>query len=158
MGTFTKNTHRHESVSMSSPPTTGPSAGASAVGMIRIREAAARRSGGKARKSIARPTGVNIPPPTPWRTRKAMSSPSEVDKPHRHELTVNTISANWNVRFVPNRSPIQPDAGIHTARLSRYPVTTHSIDAVGTSNSAANVGRATLTIVMSMMLTNMAAT
>ena len=48
-----------------------------------------------------------------------MSSPSEVDSPQRAELTVNTTRANRNVRFVPNRSPIQPDAGIHTARLSR---------------------------------------
>jgi len=35
------------------------------------------------------------------------------------ELIVNTASAKRKVRFVPKRSPIQPDAGIHTARLSR---------------------------------------
>ena len=61
-------------------------------------------------------------------------------------------------RLVPKRSPIHPDAGIHTARLSRYPVTTHSIDAVGTWNCVERVGRATLMIVESRMLTNNAAT
>ena len=53
---------------------TGPSAGARTVGMMRIVEALARRSGGKARNSIAVPTGVSIPPPTPCRTRNTTSS------------------------------------------------------------------------------------
>ena len=39
--------------------------------------------------------------------------------PHSAEATVNTTSANRKVRFVPTRSPIQPEAGITTARVSR---------------------------------------
>jgi len=39
--------------------------------------------------------------------------------PHRAEPVVKTISANRNVFFVPKRSPIQPEAGIQMARLSR---------------------------------------
>ncbi len=60
-------------VSVMRPPSTGPRAGATSVGIITIVEARARSIGGKARNSMAIPIGVSIPPPTPWRTRKATS-------------------------------------------------------------------------------------
>ena len=87
--------------------------------MIRTVEAFARRSGAKARNSMAVPTGVIIPPPTPCSTRNATSSHRPVACPHSADATVKTAIANRNVRLVPKRSPIQPEAGIHTARLSR---------------------------------------
>ena len=43
------------------------------LGIMMIVDALARSAGGKARNSIARPTGVSIPPPTPCTTRKAIS-------------------------------------------------------------------------------------
>ena len=67
---------------------------------------------------MASPTGVNMPPPTPWTTRKAISWPIVCAEPHNKEPPVKAIKAIRNVRFVPNRSPSQPDVGIHTARLS----------------------------------------
>jgi hypothetical protein len=97
----------------------GPKAGATAVGTIKIFEAVARRSGGKARHNMASPTGVSMPPPTPCRTRKATSMLSDVDAPHRPEAVVKTASAKRKTRLVPKRSPIQPDAGMNTARLRR---------------------------------------
>lgn len=98
---------------------TGPSAGAVTVGTMITRPAAARSEGGKARKSMAVPTGVSIPPPMPWSRRKAMSWSSEAARPHRTEAAVNRPTATRNVRLVPTRSPIHPDAGMKTARLSR---------------------------------------
>ena len=47
-----------------------------------------------------------------------MSWPIVCDMPHSSEPPVNAANANRKVRFVPNRSPSQPDVGIHTARLS----------------------------------------
>ena len=89
------------------------------VGMMRTVEALARRSGAKARNSIAVPTGVIIPPPTPCRTRNAISSLRLWAWPHSAEATVKVPMAKRNVCLVPTLSPIQPEAGIHTARLSR---------------------------------------
>lgn len=72
---------------------TGPSAGAVTVGTMITRLAAARSEG--------------------------MSWSSEAARPHRTEAAVNRPTATRNVRLVPTRSPIHPDAGMKTARLSR---------------------------------------
>ena len=68
---------------------------------------------------MAVPTGVIMPPPTPCRTRKATSDSMLQARPHRAEAVVNMTRARMKMRLVPNRSPSQPDAGIHSARLSR---------------------------------------
>ena len=81
--------------------------------------ARARRAGGKVRNSMACPTGMIRPPPTPWMTRKMTSWVSEPDRPHSAEAPVNSTRASRKVRRVPNRSPIQPDDGMTTARVSR---------------------------------------
>jgi hypothetical protein len=80
--------------------------------------ALALSEGGNARNSIATPTGVSMPPPTPWMTRKVISCPIVCAVAHRAEPSVKATNANMNVFFVPMRSPSHPDAGIHTARLS----------------------------------------
>ena len=49
MNRLTKNTQRQDSLVTSAPPRTGPSAGATAVGIVRIDEARSRSSGGNAR-------------------------------------------------------------------------------------------------------------
>jgi hypothetical protein len=84
-----------------------------------IPAALARRSAGKVRNSMAWPTGTMRPPPAPCRTRNRTSSVSEWDCPHSADATVNRVRATRKVRRVPNRSPIQPDDGTNTARLSR---------------------------------------
>jgi hypothetical protein len=53
------------------------------------------------------------------------------------------------VLFEPNRSLIQPEAGIQIARLISYPVMTHSRVALLAPKSRPSVGRATLTIITS---------
>jgi hypothetical protein len=60
-----------------------------------------------------------MPPPTPCRMRAAMSDSTFQANPHSADAAVNVARARTNVRLVPKRSPIQPDAGIHIARLSR---------------------------------------
>jgi hypothetical protein len=65
IGRLTQKIARQVTLSTSRPPRIGPNAGAMTVGTVRIVDARARSDGGKARNSIAVPTGVSIPPPTP---------------------------------------------------------------------------------------------
>ena len=101
------------------PPSSGPVAGPSDVPSATMPAARARRAGGKVRNSMACPTGMIRPPPRPWMTRKMTSWVSEPDRPHSTDAPVNNTRAIRKVRRVPNRSPIQPDDGTTTARLSR---------------------------------------
>ena len=117
-----------------------------------------RSSGGNARKSMAIPTGASMPPPTPCRTRNATSSPRLVASPHSADAIVNTTIAASITRLPPNRSPSQPDAGMNTARLTRNAIEMLSIAVGVTAKSRPMVGKATLTIVTSMIDMNMAAT
>ena len=64
------------------------------------------------------PTGVSMPPPTPWNTRNAMSWLMVCAIEHSSDPATNAANANMNTRLVPNLSPSQPDTGIHTAKLS----------------------------------------
>ena len=155
-GTLTKKIQRQPTVSVRSPPSTGPSAGATSVGIITIVAARARSIGGKARNIIATPTGVSIPPPIPCTIRNAISWPIDWAKPHIIEPITNRASAVSSTRFVPKRSPNQPLAGIQTASESVYPRTTQSMASV--ANSSPIVRRATLTIVTSRMSRNSADT
>ena len=79
-------------------------------------------------------------------------------RPHRTDPTVNTTMAEISTRFPPKRSPSQPEAGMKTARLTRYAITIPSTAVGGMWKSRPMVGSATLTIVMSMMFMNMAET
>jgi hypothetical protein len=90
--------------------------------------------------------------------RKATSSPRLDATPHSAEATEKTAMAVSSTRLPPNRSPSQPDAGINTARLTRKAIETLSTDVGLTEKSRPMVGSATFTIVVSMMLMNMAAT
>ena len=61
-------------------------------------------------------------------------------------------------RLPPNRSPSQPDAGMNTARLTRNAIEIPSTAVGATRKSRPIDGSATLTIEVSMMLMNIAAT
>ena len=71
------------------------------------------------------------------------------DRPHSVDPSVNMPSAKRKTRLAPMRSPTHPDAGIQTARLRRYPVTTHSRPVSVEPNFLPIVGNATLTMVTS---------
>ena len=118
-GRLTKKTQRHDNSVTSRPPSTGPRAGASAVGTTRMLDALTRSAGGKARNSMAMPTGVIIPPPTPCSTRNRTSWERLSAKPHRTEAPVKMATESNSIRLDPNRSPSQPAAGMNTARLTR---------------------------------------
>jgi len=116
---LSRNTHRHDSVWVSTPPRIGAAPGPTRIGTISVRATFARRSGPYARYSIEVPVGVSIPPPIPCNARAAISSGRLSAAPHSADAAVNSASANRNVRLVPIRSPSHPDAGITTASVSR---------------------------------------
>ncbi len=64
------------------------------------------------------PSGMIIPPPAPWSTRKTTSSVVLVDRPHKAEPAVNRISEIMYIRRAPNRSAAQPLTGITAASAS----------------------------------------
>src|SRR4051794_345487 len=72
------------------------------------------------RSSTRRPTGTIIAPPTPCRMRAPTKPKNEVLRPHRIEPSMKTAIAIRNTCRAPNRSAIQPLAGMNTARLRRY--------------------------------------
>ena len=117
-GTLIQKIHRQLASVVRIPPNTGPSAGPSTPGTVSTEAARARSFGGYARKSMAEPTGVIMPPPTPWSTRKATSCSMDCAAPQRAEPIVKVARAKRNTRLVPIRSPTQPENGVHTARLS----------------------------------------
>ena len=89
------------------------------VGIVRIDAARTRSSGGKARNSMAMPTGASIPPPAPWRTLKATSWLRLVARPQSAEAPVKMTIALSSTRLPPKRSPSHPDAGMKMDKLTR---------------------------------------
>jgi len=89
------------------------------VPRVRMLAARTRSDGGKTRKSMAMPTGAIMPPPAPCTILNATSWVMSWANPHSAEPTVKTTMAPNSTRLPPNRSPIQPEAGMKTARLTR---------------------------------------
>ena len=104
---------------MISPPSTGPMIGASRVGTPRMDITRPIRWGPAALAMIVWPTGMIMPPPTPWSTRKKIRLSDDQASPHRAEPTVNRTSDVIQVRLAPNRSTVHPDIGMTMARARR---------------------------------------
>ena len=158
IGTLMPKIQRQLARCTSRPPSTGPIAGASAIGTLMIRLSRTRSFGGKVRYSMAIPTGVISPPPMPCTIRKITSCSTVCARPHAADAMVNSPTASRNTSRAPNRSPSQPATGMATATATRKPMFTVAVNSIGTPKSAAMVGSATLTTVASMMLMNIAAT
>ena len=73
IGTLIRKIQCQEAMSISQPPRIGPKIGPSSIGTPRIAITRPSRSGPAARVRIVMPSGISIPPPRPWRTRKATS-------------------------------------------------------------------------------------
>jgi len=107
---------------------------------------------------MAMPTGISRPPPTPWSARNTTSCARVWDSPHRAEAAVNTATAKSSTRFVPKRSPSQPEARMNPARRTTKLTATAVVSCGVTWNWRASVAKATLTIVMSIACMKMART
>lgn len=117
-GTLIRKIQCQEAYCTSQPPSVGPSSGPISPGMATKLIACRNSPRGTVRSSVSRPTGSSKAPPRPCTTRAATSCPTPTDKAHRTEPTTNSTMAEKNTRRVPNRSAIQPEAGISIAMVS----------------------------------------
>ena len=101
------------------PPSGGPITGPSSAGIDRNAKARTRSDLATVRSSTSRPTGTIIDPPMPCTMRDATSSGRLCASPHPAEPRVKTAIAQQNTGRAPNRSAIQPDSGMNTAKLRR---------------------------------------
>ncbi len=89
-GTFTKKIQLQSACSVSSPPTSGPIASASADTPAQIPIAVPRWWSGKVAAMIDRVAGFMRAAPTPWSTRAAISSLLVSARPHQSDAVVKT--------------------------------------------------------------------
>src|SRR3954454_24077425 len=148
-GMLMKKIQRHETSSTSQPPRIGPTIGPSSIGTPMMLITRPTRCGPAARVRIVIPAGMSMPPPRPWRTRKAISDSADHARPERIEPHRNRPSDSMYRRFVPKRSAAQPVIGITVASASVYPVTIHWIVSSDVSNVVVRWLIATLTTVVS---------
>jgi len=85
--------------------------GAISVVIAHIAIAAGAFSFGKIRSNSVCVSGIIGPPHRPCRMRPATSIPSEVDSPHRIELSPNKTIDVVNTRTEPKRAASQPVSG-----------------------------------------------
>ena len=106
-----------EATSTSQPPNVGPISGPISPGMAIKLMARRNCSRGKARSTASRPTGISSAPPSPCTTRDATSAPRLWEMAHSSDPRANSAMASRYTRRVPNRSAIQPEAGISMAMV-----------------------------------------
>ncbi len=105
------------------PPIGGPRTGPISAGVVTQAIAPTSSRLLMVRTSTMRPTGVIIAPPTPCTMRATTKSVSELERAQPIEPSTKTaIAARKTVR-APNRSAVQPLAGMKIASDSRYEVT-----------------------------------
>ena len=104
------------------PPSGGPITGPTSAGTVTQAIALTSALLSIERSSTSRPTGVIIAPPMPCRMRAITKSVTEDDSAQPIEPTMKTAIAIENTMRAPNRSAVQPLAGMKTASDSRYEV------------------------------------
>jgi hypothetical protein len=119
IGMLTKKIQRQDPSVAMAPPRTGATTGAVSAGQVSSAMARTRSALALKRSTASLPTGTIIAPPMPWSTRIATSIGSETLSAHPTDATVNTAIAAMNTGRMPNRSAVQPLAGINTATVSR---------------------------------------
>ena len=73
IGTLIRKIQCQLATSISQPPRIGPKIGPSSMGTPSTAITRPTRSGPAARVMIVMPTGISMPPPSPWSTRKTVS-------------------------------------------------------------------------------------
>src|ERR1700726_574865 len=104
------------------PPSGGPITGPTSAGTVTQAIAFTSALLSIERSSTSRPTGVIIAPPMPCTMRAITKSVTDEDSAQPIDPTMNTPTAIANTMRAPNRSAVQPLAGMKTASDSRYEV------------------------------------
>ena len=97
------------------PPSGGPITGPIRAGTVTHAIALTSALLSIERSSTSRPTGVIIAPPTPCSVRAITKSVTDDDNAQPIEPIMNTTMAALKTERAPNRSAVQPLAGMNTA-------------------------------------------
>ena len=109
IGTLTKNTHSHERVSTSTPPSSRPNAPPPAAIAPQTPSAFVRSEpSANVVVMIDSAAGETSAPPRPWRPRKATSWPALVASPLSREATEKRITPAMKTRLRPKMSAARP--------------------------------------------------
>ncbi len=92
IGTLMKKIQRQETSSTSQPPRIGPRIGATSSGTPSTPITRPIRAGPAFLVMIVITAGMIMPPPTPCRTRKAISEPALQASPERIEPSMNSAN------------------------------------------------------------------
>ncbi len=150
MITLMRNAQRHEKSVVRNPPTTGPSPAADPATAPHAANAIARPRPRKVFDSSASVVGSMSDAPRPSMTaspstRLATFHESDASS----EPAVNNAAPMMKTRRCPKMSPSRPAMMRKVAKVSAYPVTTHSRLGSVVWNSRRMVGMATLSTVLS---------
>src|SRR3954470_19594817 len=155
-GRLRKKIARHDTYSVSAPPTAGPIASANADTPAHVPIARPRSCGGKVFEMIERVPGIMNAAPMPWIARPATSRVWLGARPISALEAANTITPPTNMRRLPKMSPSRPPVTSSTAKLSVYALTVHSRLERLAPRSFWIDGSATFTTVLSSMIMNSA--
>src|SRR3954454_14877093 len=153
-GTLMAKTHRHDAVSMTEPPATGPRSAAMPTHAVHEPIAAPRSAGGYAATITARALGVSIAPNRPCSARPATSTPIVGATAHTSDIAPKPATPSEKTRRSPKTSPSRPPTRISEPSTSRYALTTHCWPARPPPRSRSIAGSATFTTVASRNATN----
>jgi hypothetical protein len=118
IGTLIRKMYRQLPTSTSQPPRNGPSAPPMPPSPDQAPIARARSARSNEASRMASAPGVSSAPPTPCRTRAAISVSMFGASPHSSDATANQLTPTRKIRLRPNRSPSDPPSRISAARLS----------------------------------------
>ena len=150
IGRFTRKTSRQPPRSTISPPSTGPSAEASAATPAIAPITFIRCSGGNAAITSSCEDGTSSAPPAACSTRAATSSGTVGAVAQSTDPAVNAARPARNRRRPPSTSANRPPGTSSAANTIPYALRIHDRPAsVAPSNEARTSGNATLTIVAS---------
>ena len=155
-GTLTRKTAPHQKCSSSQPPTIGPIATPAPVIAAHTPIALARSFGSvKTLVSSANVVGKMSAAPTPIAARAPISSAADPAWDATADAAANAAKPRASAPRRPYRSPRLPAASSSPASTRVYASTIHCSCALLACNCRDSVGRATLTIVPSTLMTKM---
>ena len=103
---------------VSTPPSIGPIASASAETPAQMPIAVPRWRGGNVAVMIESVAGFISAAPTPCTVRAAISEPASLARPHHSDAAVKTTSPAMKIRRRPNRSASLPPVRSSTPNVS----------------------------------------
>ena len=96
--------------------------------------------------------GFIMAEPTPWTTRAPIRTFAFGESPQAREAAVKITRPTMKMKRRPKRSASLPPVSMSTAKVSAYPLTTHSSSEMPMFRSRWIDGSATFTIVLSSMI------